>query len=417
MHGQEATNKKRIKIPKERELVAMMASIMALNALAIDTMLPAFQEMRDALGIGNPNHVQYVISFYLLGMGLGSIIYGPLSDRFGRKAVLLPALAGYGLFSLACSFAPSFEMLLAMRMAQGLCGAALGVLVAAIIRDRFEGDTMARHMSMIFMTFMIVPIIAPSIGALILKVAPWRTIFDLFAVLALVVAFWAWRRLPETLSPDNVIRFNVGSIASGSKTVLMNRQAMGYVLASAVIQGSLYGYLNASEQLFSFTFGARDFFPIGFAIIAIGIAFANFTNSRIVMKFGARRVSHSAVFIYITLGLLQLGAAWFFASSLSLFMALLMGNMALIGFLGPNFSSIAMQPFGHMAGIASSFQQSLRQMLGAGIGAAIGAQFNGTAIPMAIGFCVCGTASLLLIFWGERGKLFTRPHSAPRSPM
>jgi len=404
-------------MPGARELVAMMASIMALNALAIDTMLPAFPEMREGLGIANPNHVQYVISIYLLGLGLGSIIYGPLSDRFGRKAVLLPALAGYGLFSLACSFAPSFEMLLAMRMVQGLCGAALGVLVAAVIRDRFEGDTMARHMSMIFMTFMIVPIIAPSIGALILKIAPWRVIFDLFAVLAVVVGFWVWRRLPETLSPDNVIPFSARSIAKGSKEVLMNRQAMGYVLASAVIMGSLYGYLNASEQLFSVTFDARDFFPIGFAIIAIGIAFANFPNARIVMKFGARRVSHSAVFVYIALGLLQLGAAWFFASSLSLFMALLMGNMALIGFLGSNFSSIAMQPFGHMAGIASSFQQSIRQILGAGIGAIIGAQFDGTAIPMAIGFCLCGTIALLLVSWGERGKLFTRPHNAPRSPM
>jgi MFS transporter, DHA1 family, multidrug resistance protein len=405
------TKSLRSSMPGARELVAMMASLMALNALAIDTMLPAFQNMRDDLGLTDPNHIQLIISIYLLAMGLGSIVYGPLSDRFGRKAILLPAIGGYGLFSLACSFAPSFDVLLVMRFAQGLCGAALGVLVAAVIRDRFEGDKMARHMSMIFMTFMIVPIIAPSIGALILKIAPWRTIFDLFALLALAVAIWVWRRLPETLDPENILPMQLSTMASGSRAVLTNRVAIGYVFASAVIQGSLYGYLNASEQLFAVTFNARDFFPIGFAIIAIGIAMANFTNSRIVERFGARRVSHCAVFLFISFSVMQLVAAISMPHSLMLFILLLMPNMALIGFLGSNFSSIAMQPFGHMAGIASSFQQFLRQMFGAIIGGVIGAQFDGSVVPIAIGFCICGVISLLVVFWCESGKLFTRPNA------
>ncbi|MFC4290859.1 multidrug effflux MFS transporter [Sphingorhabdus arenilitoris] len=386
----------------------MMASLMAINALAIDTMLPAFPNMISAFGLNDANQVQYIISSYLLGMAVGSLFYGPLSDRYGRKAVMMPTIIGYALFSFACSYAPSFEILLILRICQGLCGAAMGVLVAAVIRDQFEGDAMARRMSMIFMTFMIVPIIAPTLGALILKFAPWRVIFDMFAALGIILALWIWRRLPETLDPANVIPIQPDSIARTWKAIITNRMAMGYVLGSGMAQGALFGYLNASEQLFGETFNARDFFPIGFAIIAIGIACANFTNSRIVERFGARRVSHSAVFIFILMGLLQIIAAKIWPNSLPLFLVLITINMAMIGFIGSNFSSIAMQPFGAMAGAASSFQNMVRTMMGAVIGALIGQQFDGSVISIAIGFCVCGGMSLIFILWCERGKLFTR---------
>jgi MFS transporter, DHA1 family, multidrug resistance protein len=398
-------------MPGARELVAMMAALMALNALAIDTMLPAFQAMRDGLKIANPNAIQYVISVYLLGMGIGSIIYGPLSDRYGRKAVLVPTIIGYAIFSFACRLSPNFEFLLAMRLLQGLCGASMGVLVAAIIRDSFAGDKMARHMSTIFMVFMIVPVIAPSIGAMIIKIAPWRSIFDVFTFLAIVIAMWVGRRLPETLDPANVILIEPKTIASGWKTVSTHRVALGYVIAGGVVQGALFGYLNASEQLFSVTFNARDFFPIGFAIIALGIAAANFTNSRIVERFGARRVSHTAIFLFIGFGVLQFLAATYAPTSLPLFLVLLTFNMALIGFLGSNFSSIAMQPFGEMAGVASSFQQAVRTILGAVIGGAIGGQFTGNVAPIAIGFCICGLLSLAFVLWCEKGSLFTRPRT------
>ncbi len=410
MHTQ-AKNFSSVSLPGAKELVAMMAGLMALNALAIDTMLPAFQAMRNGLSITNPNNIQYVISIYLLGMGVGSIFYGPLSDRYGRKFVLVPAIIGYAIFSFACRLSTSFEFLLVMRLVQGLCGAAMGVLVAAIIRDSFSGDKMARHMSTIFMVFMIVPVIAPSVGAVIIKFAPWRAIFDVFAFLAICMAIWVWRRLPETLNPANVILIQPKTIASGWKTVSTHRVALGYVLAGGAVQGALFGYLNASEQLFSVTFQARDFFPIGFAIIALGIAAANFTNSRIVERYGARRVSHSAMFLFIALGALQFVAATYAPASLPIFLVLITFNMALIGFLGSNFSSISMQPFGEMAGVASSFQQSARTILGAVIGALIGGQFTNSVAPIAIGFCMCGLVSVSLILWCEKGKLFTRPRT------
>jgi DHA1 family bicyclomycin/chloramphenicol resistance-like MFS transporter len=406
-----------IRQPGAKELVAMMASLMALNALAIDTMLPAFPLIRESLNIGQAHHVQVIISFYLLGMGVGSIFYGPLSDRFGRRRVLLPAIAGYAVFSLACSLAPTFEILLAMRIMQGLCGAAMGVLVAAVIRDRFDGDKMARHMSTIFMTFMIVPIIAPLIGAAILQVADWHVIFDLFALLSLCVGIWIWRRLPETLNPANKQQIKPRTIIRNWGQVIADRTAISYVIGSGLVQGALFGYLNASEQLFSETFGARDFFPIGFSIIAIGIAVANFTNSRIVERFGARRVSHSGIFLFIALAIMQLSAAIWAPTSMPIFLVLLTANMAMIGFLGTNFSSIAMQPFGKIAGSASSFQQTVRTLMGGGIGALIGAQFDGSAAPIAAGFCLCGIGSLCLIYAGERGRLFTPPRGNNHIPM
>ena len=369
-----------------RELTVMMASLMALNALAIDSMLPAFPAMVGGLGLTDANRIQYVISVFLAGTGIGALIYGPLSDRFGRRPVLLIATVGAAIFSLACSISPSFEMLLAMRFAHGLMAAAMGVLVVSVIRDQYEGDAMARRMSTIFLIFMIVPIIAPTVGQLVLLFSGWRTIFDLMAFMALAAAIWVYRRLPETLAPENVIPIEPHALAKAWGKVLFNRNAAGYMLGAGIVQGALFGYLNSSPQMFDKVFGAADFFTIGFAIVAIGIAVSNFTNARIVERFGARRVSQTALLSFIFLGALQLAAAIFAPTSLPLFLTLLTANMAMVGFIGSNFSSIAMTPFGDVAGAASSFQTFMKTALAASIGAGIGQQFNGSVHTSGCGF-------------------------------
>jgi MFS transporter, DHA1 family, multidrug resistance protein len=400
----------------DRELTFMMASLMALNALAIDTMLPAFPRMVKGLAVVDPNHIQYVISVFLLGTGIGALIHGPLSDRFGRKPVMIVAVMGAAAFSLACSISSSFEMLLVMRFAHGLCAAAMGVLVASIIRDKFNGDAMAKRMSTIFLVFMIVPIIAPTLGEFILMFAGWRTIFDIMALMAVAAALWTYKRLPETLSPENVIPIRVTSLAAAWRTVVTNRVAAGYTLGAGIVQGALFGYLNSSQQAFEKVFDAADFFTMGFAIVAIGIAVSNFTNARIVELYGARRVSQSALLIFIGLGTMQLLAAIYAPTSMPLFLLFLTGNMAMVGFIGSNFSSIAMTPFGAVAGAASSFQSFVRTILAAGIGALIGQQFTDNVVPIAVGFIICGLVSLALIYWGESGRLFTRPGTNPKIP-
>jgi MFS transporter, DHA1 family, multidrug resistance protein len=408
------TSKKSI---SERELVVMMASLMALNALAIDAMLPAFPAMVAGLRVSDPNQIQYVISVFLAGTGIGALIYGPLSDRYGRRPILLISIVGSAIFSLACSFADSFELLIAMRFGHGLLAAAMGVLVVSVIRDRFSGDAMAKRMSTIFLIFMIVPIIAPTIGQVVLLFAGWRLIFDLMAFMALVAAFWVWRRLPETLSPENVIPIEPHALAKAWKTVVTNRNAAGYMLGAGIVQGALFGYLNSSQQLFDKVFNAAEFFTIGFAIVAIGIAVSNFTNARIVERFGARRVSQIALISFIILGALQLVAAYLAPTSLPIFLGLLTANMAMIGFIGSNFSSIAMTPFGAVAGAASSFQSFAKTVVAAIIGGGIGQQFDGSVAPVAAGFLICGLLALGLVLWCENGKLFTRPGTTQRIPM
>ena len=401
----------------DRELTVMMASLMALNAFAIDAMLPAFPAMAKAMGLLDANRIQYVISVFLAGTGIGALIYGPLSDRYGRKPILMVATIGAAIFSFACSIAPSFEMLLAMRFCHGLLAAAMAVLVVSVIRDQFEGDAMARRMSTIFLIFMIVPIIAPTIGQFVLFFAGWRTIFDLLAIMALAAAIWVYRRLPETLRPENMVPIEAGPLTRAWTKVVTNRTAAGYMLGAGIVQGSLFGYLNSSQQLFDRVFDAAEFFTIGFAIVALGIAAANFTNSRIVERFGARRVSQTALLTFIALALLQLLAAEFAPRSLPLFLALLTANMAMVGFIGSNFSSIAMTPFGDVAGAASSFQTFVRTLLAASIGAVIGQQFDGSGVPVALGFLGCGILALLLVLWGERGRLFTRPGTTRPAPI
>ncbi|BBB10766.1 multidrug effflux MFS transporter [Sphingopyxis sp. FD7] len=402
-------------LPGDREMVVMMAMVMALNALAIDSMLPALPAIGEALGVAVANDRQYIISVYLLGIGFGSLLYGPLSDRFGRKGVLVPALFAYLALSIGCGLATSFTMLIVLRFVHGLVSAALGVIVVAVIRDLFAGDAMARRLSLIFLVFMIVPIIAPTLGAGVAALAGWRAIFILLAVMSVVMLVWL-RRLPETLDPADVRPLDFRTMAAGWATVTRHRRAAGYMIASGTMQGALYGYLNSSEQIIGEVFDARSLFPLVFACVAIGIAIANFSNAAIVERFGARRVSQSAVFAFMATSILQIVAALSGVETLWMFTLLMMVNVGLIGFIGSNFGSIAMEDFGHMAGVASSYQSFAKTLLAATVGAVIGQQYDGTTLPLAHAFLGCAIVGLALVLWAERGKLFTRPGTAPKSP-
>jgi MFS transporter, DHA1 family, multidrug resistance protein len=391
----------------------MMAMLMALNAMAIDTMLPALPAMARDLDIAHSNHRQYIIAVYLIGTAIGSLFYGPLADRFGRKPVMRGGLLAYASLALGGALVTDFSAMLLLRLGHGFAGAALGVVVTAIIRDLYSGDAMARRMSSILLIFMIVPVIAPTIGAAIAAVGGWRAIFVVMAVLALAMLIWV-RRLPETLDPANVRSLDIATMAAGWIEVTRHRRAAGYMIAAGLVQGALYGYLNSSEQLIGEVFGARDAFPLVFAAIAIGIAVANFSNSRIVERFGARRVSHSALFVFLAFALIQTVAALSGRETLVLFTLILTFNVGLIGFTGSNFGAIAMEDFGKMAGIASSYQSFARGLIGALTGAWIGQQFDGTTLPLALSFVAASLIAIGLILWAERGRLFTRPGTAPK---
>ncbi|MBT2186523.1 multidrug effflux MFS transporter [Sphingobium nicotianae] len=401
---------------RDREFVALMASIMALNALAIDAMLPAFPAIRAALHVTNPNNMQYMISTYMMANAVGSLVAGPLSDRFGRRPMLLLSIAFSAIGGLASGISPTYEILLTMRAVHGFFAAGLGVLAVSVIRDRFAGDQMARLMSLIIIVFMLVPVLAPSIGQLVLEVASWRKIFHVLAVAAAMVFTWAWFRLPETLHAEYRQPIAIPTIARNWLSCLTDRQGVGYMLGASLMMGGMFGFLNSSQQIFYDVFHAADVFPIAFACVAGSMGLANFSNSRIVERFGARRVSHTALLGFITLSLLQLLASRLHPEPLVLFVALVAINMGMVGFTGSNFGSIAMEPFGRIAGSAASFQSFARMALATAIGAMTGQRFDGTTGPLAQGFFVTGLIALGFILWAEKGKLFTRPRLAGLRP-
>ncbi|WP_298334766.1 multidrug effflux MFS transporter [uncultured Erythrobacter sp.] len=394
----------------ERELIVLMAALMSLQAFGIDAMLPALGEIGQDLG-ATGNDRQLVIGTYFLGAGIGALFPGALADRFGRRPILFISLAVYISLSAACMFVPDFQSLLVMRFTQGMCTAGLSVLPAAIVRDKVGGDRMARLMSLIMMTFLVVPLIAPAIGQVIMMVAGWEAIFGVMAVMGLGVGAWAFLRMPETLAPENAQPIRLGVILRNMGEALSNRQAIGYVIGSALVFGSLFGFLNSSQQLIAESFGMGDYFAVIFGGAVLGMVLANFLNSRIVERFGARRVSHSALFVFIISASLQLWSASDGEQTLWEFLPLLSINMASLGFVGANFSSIAMQPFQHIAGAASSIHTALRMSTGGALGAVIGAYYDGTAYPLAVSMLLCSLASLCFVLMSERGRLFTRPNA------
>ena len=392
----------------ERELIAMMALLMSLQAFGIDAMLPALGAMAADLG-ATGNDRQLIIAAYLLGSGVGALLPGAFADRFGRRPVLAFALTFYFIMSLACSMVTDFDTLVVMRAIQGFGSAGLSVLPATIVRDRVDGDRMARMMSLIMMTFMVVPLIAPAIGQAILTFASWRVIFDGMAAVCAVVGIWVWWRLPESLTSDNRQSLDIRTIGINMVRGVSDRSALGYVLGSALVFGALFGFLNSSQQLIGETFGAGDDFALFFALMVSGLVLANFTNSQIVERFGARRVGHTALLAIIVVSGVQVWSASQPHQTLWQFVPLMATNLALLGFIGANFGSIALQPFMHIAGAASSGQTFLRMVTGALLGGAIGQAFDGTARPIAMALLVCGLLAVVLVLWSEKGKLFRRP--------
>lgn len=394
----------------DREFVALMAMLQALQALAIDAMLPALGVLSDDLGAATPNERQLVVAVFLIASGLTSLFPGALADRFGRRPVLFVSLAGYVLMNLAGALAPSFTVLLVTRGLAGAFSSGLLVMTGAIIRDRYEGDKMAKTQSLVSMVFMIVPMAAPSLGQAILLVADWRWIFAMMAGLGGAVAVWAWLRVPETLHPEFRQTIEPRTIADNMRKVFVTRSAVGYVVGLSIIQAGLFGYINTSQQLIAEHFGAGTDFPLIFGGMALAMAFCSLTNSRIVERFGARRVSHWAVLAYIVVGALQLIVAMRGHETLLQF-SLLMGlNLCLMGFIGANFQAIALQPFARTAGAAASVQAFMRLMVGASLGAVIGQAYDGTARPLAAALLGAGLVALAMVLFSEHGKLFRRLH-------
>lgn len=389
----------------ETELMWMMALLMALNAFGIDAILPALDALAAELSVEG-NDRQFVIGVYLLTGGMGALVPGALADRFGRRPILLGAIGVYILLSLLSATAPTYDALIAVRAAQGFFAAGIIALPPAIIRDRVGGDKMARMMSLIFVIFLMVPAVAPTIGEGILQFGSWRAIFGAMAVLGVAMGLWVFLRLPESLTEENRQAIRPRIIAANMGRALVLPSVAGYVIGSALVFGALFGFINSSQQLITQTFGAGEIFPLVFGICAGSMAFASWSNSRIVERFGARRVSHTALFAFIVVSAVQVMFAFQPDESLWQFVPLMAINMALLGFIGSNFGAIAMNPFFSIAGAASSAHGFVRMTMAALLGGAIGYAYDGTARPLALALLASGLVCLVLVLLSEKGKLF-----------
>ena len=346
------------------------------------------------------------VSVLLLVFGIPQLVWGPVSDHYGRRALLLISLVGYGVFGLFCVFSTSFSGLLMARFLMGVFSSAGRVVAVSVVRDVYEGRGMAQIMSFVMMVFMTVPILAPAIGQLILGFGPWPWIFYVLVIYSVVIALWSMARLPETLAAERRKSLSFASAFGAYKMVLKTRVACGYVLASGILFGGLFAFIFTIEQVMREVFDREAELGFWFALVSIGLAASNFLNAVLVKRVGMRRLSHMAVAVFVLLALLNLVLMLVYGPVFFVFMPLMMLTFGTIGMIGSNFNAIAMEPLGEIAGTASAALGFATTTLAGGLGYLISSQFDGTVIPLLMGFSGLGLVSLIVLFITEKGRLF-----------
>jgi DHA1 family bicyclomycin/chloramphenicol resistance-like MFS transporter len=386
------------------EFVSLMALLMSLTALGIDAILPALPIIGTQLGVIIPNDNQKMISFLFLGLTFGQLFFGPLSDSFGRKKLIY---IGVGIFIVGCAIslrATEYNLMLIGRVVQGIGLASTRVIPVAMVRDQFSGNKMAKIMSLITMVFIIVPALAPSLGMFILKLYNWQAIFWMFLALASISIFWFFIRQPETLLKEKRSSFSTKTIGKAFLRSITNRSAMGYTITSGYIFGAFVGYLVSSQQVFTVVFNAGERFPIYFGLLALAIGGASYINSKLVEKLGMRRLVFMSLclLIFFSASFLIYSIIYETNPSLVIFLIFMLCIFSCVGILFGNCSSLAIEPLGDIAGSATAVINSIQNVISVSLGALIGSFFNGTTIPMAIGFTLLGSFALFSMVWTEK---------------
>ena len=376
--------------PGRNETLAMLSAVMALMAMAIDLMLSAFDEMRLSFGLDpNSNEVAGVVTVFFMGLAVAQLFFGPITDRFGRKSVLYSSVAVYVLGAVGSALAPTLPLLLVARFVWGVGAAGARVVATAVARDLFEGVEMARAMSQIMAVFVLVPVIAPTVGAGIVAILPWRAVFWACAIWAVVMAAWT-RRLPESLPPERRRRLDRSDIASAYAEFARTRPTLWFSISSVFLQSVFTMYLASAELMVSEIFGRRSAFPVVFGVIAIGFGIAALVNGRLVGRFGVRPVMNTML-VSLIIGAVLLVAVTLAGDgtpSFWVFMPLLAVLLAQFMFLMPNMNAEALEPVPHIAGTASSLSGGLRMAGGAVLGGVVAARIDTSLTPFALAFLV-----------------------------
>ena len=384
-------------------LIALMTSIVAM---ATDVMLPALNEIGTDFGLTVDNDAQFVVSAFFLGLAVGQIFVGPLSDSFGRKPIIY---LGYGVFFAGCLISiltTNWTLMLLGRVLQGLGAASPRIVSMALVRDEYEGRSMAQILSVVGAVFILVPVIAPAIGQGMIYLGGWRATFFAIMVPGLLALVWFWKRQPETLAPANRRVFSLGNIWGGLKEIAHTRAAVGYTIATGMMFGMFLGYLSSAEQIFRVTYDVGDLFVLYFAIASLSLGAASLVNASLVMKLGMRKLTNVSLIVLTGLSAVLLFILWVQPDgiSLTIFMGWLLLVFFCIGIIFGNLNALAMEPLGHMAGLGAAFVGALSTFMSLPFAWLIGHQFDGTIIPLVTGFFLLGALSLAMMIWTDRAQ-------------
>jgi len=386
------------------EFVALMAALMSVVALAIDALLPALDIIGISIASTNAVDNQLLITMIFLGLGFGPLLFGPISDSIGRKPVVFIGFVIFIIASIICVYSQSLEMMIFGRILQGIGLSAPRTISIAIIRDMYSGDKMAKIMSFVVVVFLLVPIIAPALGKFMLDYYNWKAIFYIQIVFSLLIAFWFWKRQPETLSVENRMKFNRDLFVNGFKELIHYKKTMGYTFISGFVTGSFMVYLSSSQQVFQEQYGLKDAFPYIFAGLAIAIGSAIFLNGMLVLRLGMRKLITWSLIGFFGVSLLYV-ILFYNTSNPSIEVILLFFSMQFftLGFLFGNLRAIAMQPVGHIAGIASAITGLISTLMAVPISIFIGRYVSDTTLPLFIGFSICSLLSIFILIYLKRG--------------
>ncbi len=380
------------------EFIALMASLMSIVALAIDAILPAMSAIGISINSLDTNNNQLLITMIFLGLGFGQLLFGPLSDSFGRKPIVYIGFSVFAIASVICVLAPTLEWMVVGRILQGVGLAAPRTIAIAVIRDMYKGDYMAKIMSFVTTFFILVPVIAPVMGKFILNHYEWKGIFYVQLIMALLVSIWFWKRQPETLKPEYKIKFTKHVFLDGLKELIKYKETMGFTVISGLISGAFIVYLSASQIIFENQYGLIDEFPYIFAGLAAGVGLSTFLNGSFVMRFGMWRLSYFAIILFSVNALVYVLLFWNSATNPSLPIILLFMAIQFftIGFIFGNLRAIAMEPIGHIAGIGAAITGFISTLMAVPIANFIGSFVKDTALPLFIGFTIFGTLSFFI---------------------
>ena len=381
------------------EFIVLMAALMSIVALSIDAVLPALPDIGDFLSVKDATDNPKLITSIFLGLGIGQLIFGPLSDSFGRKPIVYIGFVVFIIASIICVTTKSFEMMLFGRILQGVGLASPRTMCIAMVRDSYSGDYMAKVLSFVVMIFILIPVIAPSLGQFLMNHYHWHSIFIFNLGFGVLVMLWFWIRQPETLKPQYKKSYRLSIFKTGTIAFFRIKPAVIYTILSGLITGSFMVYLSTSQRIFEQQYNMKEEFPLIFASLAISVGLSTFMNSQLVVKFGMRRIVHFAMLSFVLISLVFI---ILFSSGNNPSIEILLGFFVLqfftIGFLFGNLRALAMEPMGHIAGIGSALNGFISTVMAVPIANYIGKLVIDSVTPLFVGFLICGLVSLALFY-------------------